>query len=311
MLIFWIVLVVLLLLLFVVGWVLSDFALDPKRNTDEELIDAELARCCMTRPQFDAWPKESLYIDSRYGYKLFLEVCPAEPAEPAPPQKPARVVVLVHGHMANHYAEISFASIFRALGYDVVWYDQRNFGKSDRKLTTMGAREAEDLETVCTWVRARYGQDCILGTQGVSMGGATVMLHSALDHKLAFVIEDCGYSDLMDQLAFVLRTYFHLPKIPLLPLCVVVSWLRTGVWFPSVKPAQAVSNSGQVPMLFIHGADDTYVPFSMLQENYDAKATGPRRMEIFPGAEHAQSLQSDFERYRRVVTEFLKENHCL
>lgn len=303
--IFWGILLLILLIaaVFALGWKLSDFALNPTPFDPEETRKEELARCGVSEEEYQSWPKEEFSLHSRYGYRLCGTVLPAPSPQPA---GPARVVVMVHGHGTNRDAELSYAVLFRSLGYITVLYDHRNFGQSDRRPTTMGKCEAEDLETVCGWVRQRYGADCILGTHGVSMGGATVMLHSAMDSHLAFVVEDCGYSDLTAQLAFVMRTVYHLPPRLFLPLCYPVAWLRTGVWFPAIHPAEAVAKS-EMPMLFIHGAQDTYVPFWMLQANYDAKTKGIKKMQVFEQAAHAMSYASDPALYRRTITEFLRE----
>lgn len=288
----------------VVGcWWLCNIALNPKEMTETEARQVELERAGLTEADFAAWEKQSFTLQSRYNYQLYGEVYPA----PKHPQNTlARVVVLVHGHAANHYAMLSFAAMFRELGFDVIAYDQRNYGRSAHKPTTMGAYEADDLETVCAWARKRYGADCILGTHGVSMGAATVMLHSARDHNLAFVVEDCGYCDLEAQLQAVIKNFLHLPACLLAP-CYVLIKLRTGVWFPDIKPAQAVSNSGKVPMLFVHGAKDSFVPFAMLEQNYAAKTSGLRCKQAFENAGHAQALGSDRALYHRTVQDFLQQ----
>ena len=108
-----------------------------------------------------------------------------------------------------------------------------------------------------------------------------------------------------------MKTRYHLPPSVLLYPCMAVAWLRTGVRFSKVEPAEAVARSGDTPMLFIHGDADTYVPYWMLQENYDAKRTGPRRKAVFAGAAHAMSCLSDPARYRQVIEEFLRDNHVL
>lgn len=298
--------------LFAAEWALTNIVVKPVHQLDtRDKCEKELTLAGLSLADWEKnWHREDITVKSRYGYLLRGAVIPHDP-DCTPADGRTRVVVIVHGYTVNLIASLKYAAIFRQLGFDCIVYDQRNHGMSDQALTTMGRREAEDLATICTWARQRFGQDCILGTHGESMGAATVMLHSAMDKKLAFVIEDCGYSSLKEQLAYVMRTRYHLPPSLLLYPCMAVAWLRTGVRFSQVQPSQAVARSGNTPMLFIHGDKDTYVPFSMLQENYDAKCTGPRRKAVFPGAAHAMSLLSDPARYRRVVETFLRDNHIL
>ena len=298
--------------LFAAEWGLTNIVVNPRHQLDTPAkCEAELQRAGLSLADWEKnWGREDIALKSRYGYTLRGAVIPPDPACLLPDGR-ARVVVIVHGHTANLIASLKYAALYRRLGFACIVYDQRNHGRSDRALTTMGRREADDLATVCAWARKRFGPGCILGTHGESMGAATVMLHSAQDRRLAFVVEDCGYSSLKKQLAYVMRTRYHLPPALLLYPCMAVAWLRTGVRFSQVQPAEAVAESGDTPMLFLHGKADAYVPFAMLQENYAAKRTGLRRKAAFPGAGHAMSLLSDPARYRRVVESFLRDAGAL
>ena len=62
----------------------------------------------------------------------------------------------------------------------------------------------------------------------------------------------------------------------------------------------------QVPVLFIHGTDDHFVPIEMTYENYKACAA-PRRLLIVPGAEHAMSYFVDKDGYEKAVKDFWKD----
>ena len=64
--------------------------------------------------------------------------------------------------------------------------------------------------------------------------------------------------------------------------------------------------SCKVPVLFIHGTDDRFVPIEMTYENYKACAS-PKRLLVVPGAEHAMSYLIDKEGYENSVIEFWKD----
>jgi fermentation-respiration switch protein FrsA (DUF1100 family) len=185
-------------------------------------------------------------------------------------------------------------------------YDHRNHGLSGKAPTTMGYDEAGDLSAVCDWARGRFGQDCLLGTHGESMGAATVMLHAPQYPGLAFVIEDCGYSDLRAQLKHNVRQTYHLPYCPFVPLASLFSKLRGGVYFHEVVPVEAVARCGSTPMLFIHGEKDDFVPYPMVFDVYSAKP-GTKELKTFPNAAHAESYGSDPREYRRCVSAFLHD----
>ena len=293
-----------------VGWKVSSMLLFPKVYAYETVVDEEVKRGHFTREWFDENVHlDEWYLRSPYGYDLHCSLWPRG-EDAAFSDGKRRVVVLVHGFTYCLLGGIKYASIFHELGFDCVLYDHRNHGLSGRAPTTLGIAESRDLAAVCTCARERFGEDAVLGTHGESMGAATVMLHAATDSRLAFAIEDCGYSSFVKELKHVLRNRFHLPVYPVLPLASLFSRLRGGVFFGKVLPREALRQSAHVPMLFIHGNSDGLVPFAMLEENYNAKA-GVKKMLPFSGAKHADCYRADPERYRDGVDTFLRENGLL
>lgn len=61
-------------------------------------------------------------------------------------------------------------------------------------------------------------------------------------------------------------------------------------------------------MLFIHGDQDTFVPYDMLDQNYDACASTVKQKLTIHGATHAKSAQVDPELYWNTVDDFLDEH---
>ena len=60
-----------------------------------------------------------------------------------------------------------------------------------------------------------------------------------------------------------------------------------------------------LPMLFIHGDADDFVPFDHLQLNYDAKIYGYKEKWVAPGAVHANSYAKYPEEYTKTCANFL------
>ena len=58
-----------------------------------------------------------------------------------------------------------------------------------------------------------------------------------------------------------------------------------------------------LPVLFIHGTDDHFVPIEMTYENYKACA-GPKHLLVVPGAEHGMSYAVDREAYEKTARAF-------
>jgi fermentation-respiration switch protein FrsA (DUF1100 family) len=59
----------------------------------------------------------------------------------------------------------------------------------------------------------------------------------------------------------------------------------------------------RIPVLFIHGTDDRFVPISMTYENYKACA-GPKELLVIPGADHSMSYYTDRQRFEAALKAF-------
>lgn len=86
------------------------------------------------------------------------------------------------------------------------------------------------------------------------------------------IIEDCGYTSVWDEFSLQLKDVFGLPSFPLLDVANLVCNVRAGYDFHKASSAEQLKRA-TVPMLFIHGDQDTFVPYSMLDQNYDACAS--------------------------------------
>ena len=113
----------------------------------------------------------------------------------------------------------------------------------------------------------RLGYSIIVGTHGESMGAATSMNHAGRYHSVDFTVEDCGYSSLYDLLKFLCVVVAHLPVFPTLLFTRMWFKLLTKSSYSKIDPCQAVSTCDDIPMLFIHGDDDKFVPPYMAYKN--------------------------------------------
>ena len=80
--------------------------------------------------------------------------------------------------------------------------------------------------------------------------------------------------------------------------------VRYGWNFTEASALEAVKPCRR-PMLFIHGTADTYVPFSMGEELFEAHP-GPKARWWVDDATHARSYQKDPKGYARIVGNFLR-----
>ena len=69
-----------------------------------------------------------------------------------------------------------------------------------------------------------------------------------------------------------------------------------------VSCTEALKNC-KVPVMFIHGTDDHFVPVEMTYENYKACAS-EKHLLIVPGAEHGMSYMVEKDKYEKEALHF-------
>lgn len=211
-----------------------------------------------------------------------------------------RVAILVHGYTDNSMGMIHIASIYGRMGFNLLLPDLHAHGKSQGEGIQMGWKERLD---VMEWLRvaddmfAGGGNGSQIVVHGVSMGAATTMSLSGerLPKSVRCLVEDCGYTSAWDEFEYQLADMFHLPAFPLLYTTSILCKIRYGWSFGEASSLRQVGKC-RLPMLFIHGDKDTYVPFSMLQQLYNAKPQ-PKEMWIAPGSIHATSFRDHPDEY--------------
>ena len=140
---------------------------------------------------------------------------------------------------------------------------------------------------------------------GISMGAATTMMASGEPQRpyVRCFVEDCGYTSVWDEFSKELKSSFGLPAFPLL---YTASWLCDLKYGWNFREASALAQVAKcrLPMLFIHGDADDYVPTWMVRPLFEAKP-GDKELWLVPGAGHAASYRDNREEYTRRVGEFV------
>ena len=86
----------------------------------------------------------------------------------------------------------------------------------------------------------------------------------------------------------------------------LISSLRAGYSFSEASSVDQLANC-EKPMLFIHGEQDDFVPYWMLQEVYDAKPGDNKQMISVPDAGHDESRTLLGDEYWTIVFDFLNQ----
>ncbi|WP_042473965.1 alpha/beta hydrolase [Bacillus ndiopicus] len=212
--------------------------------------------------------------------------------------------IILHGYTSQSANMTRWIRNFYEQDYNVLAPDLRGHGESEGKYIGMGWHDRLD---VLQWIDEIIAKDpeAEIVVFGVSMGGATAMMTSgeSLPSNVKVIVEDCGYSSVSGVFIYQLDDLFGLPEFPVLYAANTVAKIRAGYSIYEASAVEQVKKS-TTPTLFIHGDADTFVPFEMLQEVYDA-APVEKEMLVIENAAHGDAVKVAPDIYWQTVWGFI------
>lgn len=224
------------------------------------------------------------------------------------PEKPSDVYVLgCHGYRSDGRREFNaFAQYYLKKGVNVFLIDHVAAGESEGKYISFDRYEHADALKWLTFMTETFGKEIQIIIHGVSMGAATVMMMSGagnLSRNVKFIVSDCGYTSAWDEFEYKLKA-LKIPVQPILNTVNAINKHRAGFDFKDTSALESVKKAS-VPMLFVHGGGDTFVPTYMAYILYDACASRDKDLLIVDGADHAQSFIDGQEAYEAKLDAFI------
>lgn len=222
-----------------------------------------------------------------------------------------KFIVLVHGVSICYVGSLKYFDIFYKNGFNILIVNQRRHGKSEGKYSTYGFYEKYDVNMWIEYLKSRFGNDIILGLHGESMGAGTVMETIPLNDSIKFVIEDCGYSNFHELIGFQITHEYknRLVRKILRPSLIFANFfMKTKAKFSMKKivPIDIVASTS-LPMMFVHGKEDYFVPWYMAVDLYKAKTKGYKELYLVEGAKHAEALEVNKILYEKKIMTFIEK----
>lgn len=222
--------------------------------------------------------------------------------------KSDKVVIFVHGYYSTGMRDIGYlGDLYHDLKVNLLIIDQRATGNSEGMYSTLGAMERFDVREWIFHINNRYEGKKDIYLHGISMGAATSLLVTGLPNlpkTFKGVIADCGYSRTNGVLLYAGKRLVKIRPRVLIWGINLFARLFAGFNVNKVKVTKELKKNKTVPILFIHGTDDRFVPFNMSVKNYKAVTT-PKKLVAFAGAAHCESYLKNKELYTAEVKEFL------
>lgn len=268
-----------------------------ERRLVASCTDAEmLLQVRLAGKRLAAQPHETVELQSRDGTRLVGHWMPVK--------HPERIIITMHGWRSawdNDFGLV--ADFFKENNCSVLYAEQRGQGGSGGQYMGFGLTERYDCLDWIDWVNKKTGGKLPVYLCGISMGASTVLMAAGLSlpENVRGILADCGYTSPVD-------IWKHVAKRARLAYGVYggpagrLARKRLSMAMDAESCPQALARS-KVPVLFVHGTDDRFVPVEMTYENYKACAA-PKRLLIVPGAEHGMSYLVDTKGYETAMKAF-------
>ena len=250
------------------------------------------------REKLKEFPQEDIYIKSEDGLKLHGLFVPCQGSK--------KVVICVHGYTSDGLRDYTTLALFyRQNGYNLLIVDNRAHGQSEGTYIGFGCLDRHDVKLWIGTMIEKMGEDCNILLHGDSMGGATVLMTTGLKlpSQVKAVVSDCAFTSAREVFAHVLKTTYHLPPNLILNIANQMLKKKAGYELDECNARREVAKS-TVPILFIHGAEDDFVPCGMVYELYDA-CQAEKKVVIVEGAGHVESCYRNPELYEAAIEEFI------
>ncbi len=242
-------------------------------------------------------------LENADGERLTAYYLPAE----APSD---RYVFCAPGFKTTAKRQFRFITkFFHDNGINVFMIDHRASGESEGRYISFGVKEYRDALQWLHFMTETFGRDIKIFLYGVSMGAATVndmCGDASLPENVKFAVSDCSFTSPWELFIYSLKKA-HWPVFPLLQGVDSFNKLLAGFSFRNCpNPLEAVSHSS-VPVLFVHGKRDHFVPWEMAQPLFDACSAQDKELFIIDEASHCTCHLKRPEEYEGKILKLMNK----
>ena len=241
-------------------------------------------------------PYEDLYIKSYDGLKLHAYFYKSEGSK--------EYIVFFHGYRRTarrNFCGLALDSLKEHK--NVILVDQRAHGQSEGHQTTFGIKERHDVVSWLKYVRERFGEECKIIVDGVSLGATAILMALDKIDERVTVIVDSPYYSVKDVFIKTIRSYKLSPAF-FYPLAIFIARVYCHMSLKSDIPSCIDKSKNK--MLIIHSRSDTLVSYKLSEKIYE-EHKDHIQLVLFDGDEHGFSYLRQTEKYRENFFKFLKD----
>jgi uncharacterized protein len=220
--------------------------------------------------------------------------------------------LVLHGVSGTRASVISYASILLRAGYTVLTPDARAHGASDGSVVTYGVLERDDLQRWIAWLRGRTS-GCVHAF-GSSMGAAQLLQVVDRPDLLCSVVVESPFAtfrevayDRVGQYVGIGDWLGRYPLRPAVELGLLTAQIRYRVDLTLADPMGHLQRT-RVPVLLIHGLDDTNIPPRHAQLLMHASNPAAVTLWLVKGARHGKAWQADPKQFPTRLLAFFADH---
>ena len=193
------------------------------------------------------------------------------------PNATSDTLLYLHGNGSNIGDNVDMAKLFHKLGLNVFLIEYRGYGLSKGKFPTE-KQVYEDAQTAYDYLIIKGIKPENVFVYGHSLGGAIAINLAVNNPKIAGLIIQSSFTSMRDMVT-------HQKIYNFLPINLILTQR-----FDSINKLPKL----KMPILFIHGMEDSIVPAKMSQILYDRLTASPRseresvpkQILLIPNADH-------------------------
>lgn len=246
-----------------------------------------------------AHDKDIRYMVNRECMRLKAHYIPTENAK--------RTIIEFHGWHGRWDVDFSASSPeLHKLGCNLLLVEQRGQGESDGNVMTFGIKEKFDVQDWINWYQKEIDDQIPIYLGGVSMGAATLLMASSFKFpkEVKAIFSDCGFSNAYEIIRLVGKNYFHVPEHPFMDSILRACQKKYGFDLKDGDALAAVRKA-TIPILFVHGTADKFVPCFMGETAF-AACNAPKDLLLVEGAVHGRSFLVDKKAYMEKMQEYFE-----
>jgi len=167
-----------------------------------------------------------------------------------------KTIIFLHGHHGSMDPDLQYAPLFHENRYNVLMFDFRAHGRSEGKVTSIGALERLDALAAVQFAAAKGSMK--IGLLGFSMGGRAAVLAGGESASVNALVCDCGPA----RITTSVELYLHRRGVPiflakaLAYFLVFGASLRCKINVFDFEPIRLSSRLHGKPVLFLQGRND-------------------------------------------------------